>query len=174
MVFGPDDGFRAVERHGFTHEQGGEDPVVGSLAWPVGSVFISVVSTDPSVLLGFGTWSAFGAGRVLVGLNSGDTDFDTAEETGGSKTQADHTGHGAHGDHDAHSNHRHTAAVGAGAQAGSSFNAWQQDTSPQSSELVDSGTTARTHTAHANNAAISAHGTNMPPYIVVYMWKRVS
>jgi hypothetical protein len=54
--------------------------------YPVGSVFIAVVSTNPNTLLGYGTWSAFGAGRVLVGLNSGDTDFDTAEETGGSKT----------------------------------------------------------------------------------------
>lgn len=55
-------------------------------AWPVGSVFISVVSTSPATLLGGGTWSAIGAGRVLVGLDSGDASFDTVEETGGAKT----------------------------------------------------------------------------------------
>jgi hypothetical protein len=60
----------------------------GGQAFPVGAVFISVVSTDPATLLGYGTWSAFGAGRVLVGRDSGDTDFDTAEETGGAKTKA--------------------------------------------------------------------------------------
>ena len=51
-------------------------------------MFIAVVNTDPGTLLGYGTWSAFGAGKVLVGRDSGDTDFDTAEETGGAKTVA--------------------------------------------------------------------------------------
>lgn len=60
----------------------------GSEAFPVGSVFIAVVSTDPATLLGYGTWSAFGSGRVLIGVDSGDTDFDTVEETGGAKTKA--------------------------------------------------------------------------------------
>ena len=55
-------------------------------AFPVGAVFIAVVSTNPNTLLGYGTWSAFAAGRGLVGLNSGDTDFDVVEETGGAKT----------------------------------------------------------------------------------------
>lgn len=75
-------------------------------AWPVGSVFIAVVSTNPATLLGFGTWSAFGAGRVMVGLDSGDTDFDTAEETGGAKTSTPsaHAGTAVA----AHSNHTHT------------------------------------------------------------------
>jgi hypothetical protein len=107
-------------------------------AFPVGSVFIAVVSTDPATLLGYGTWSAFGAGRVLVGLDSGDTDFDTAEETGGAKTKAisAHAGaavadHAAHthsvtsnvtvADHASHThtytdivNHLHTLATGTG------------------------------------------------------------
>jgi hypothetical protein len=60
----------------------------GSEAFPVGSVFIAVVSTNPGTLLGYGTWSAFGAGKVLIGIDSGDTDFDTVEETGGAKTKA--------------------------------------------------------------------------------------
>jgi hypothetical protein len=56
--------------------------------WPVGSVFISVVATNPADLIGFGTWQAIGAGRVLVGVDASDSDFNTVEETGGAKTVA--------------------------------------------------------------------------------------
>jgi hypothetical protein len=57
--------------------------------YPVGSVYINATSSsNPSSLLGFGTWTAFGAGRVMVGLDGSDADFDTAEETGGAKTVA--------------------------------------------------------------------------------------
>jgi hypothetical protein len=94
----------------------------GGEAFPIGSVFIGVVSTDPATLLGYGTWSAFGAGRVLVGYDSGDTDFDTAEETGGAKTKAisAHSGT-AVADHSSHThaytevpNHVHIIAAGQG------------------------------------------------------------
>jgi hypothetical protein len=57
-----------------------------SSVFPVGSIYTnSSVSTNPGTLLGFGTWAAFGAGRVMVGFNAGDPLFDSAEETGGSK-----------------------------------------------------------------------------------------
>jgi len=80
-------------------------------AFPVGSVFISVVSTNPGTLLGYGTWSSFGAGRVLVGLDSGDSDFDSVEKTGGAKTRAisAHSGT-AVADHASHT-HTYTEVV---------------------------------------------------------------
>jgi hypothetical protein len=57
-------------------------------AWPIGSIFISAVATDPATLLGFGTWSAHGAGRVLVGIDPGDPDFGVLGATTGAKTVA--------------------------------------------------------------------------------------
>ena len=42
--------------------------------YPVGSIYTNAsVSTNPGTLLGFGTWTAFGAGRVMVGFDSGNT-----------------------------------------------------------------------------------------------------
>lgn len=59
-----------------------------ALDYPVGKIYISESSTNPGTVLGFGTWVAYGAGRVLVSLDSGDTEFDTPGETRGSKTVA--------------------------------------------------------------------------------------
>lgn len=56
-------------------------------AHPVGTIYINTSNTNPGTFIG-GTWVAFGAGRVLVGFDSGDTDFDADEETGGAKTVA--------------------------------------------------------------------------------------
>ena len=53
--------------------------------YPVGSIYISVKSTNPSSFFG-GTWTAFGTGRTLVGINTSDTNFDTVEKTGGTAT----------------------------------------------------------------------------------------
>lgn len=54
--------------------------------YPVGSLYLSTISTNPSDLLGFGTWEAWGKGKAIVGLDPDDADFDTAEETRGAKT----------------------------------------------------------------------------------------
>ena len=44
---------------------------VGNLLFPIGSLYTATVSTNPNTLLGFGTWSAYGAGRVLIGAGTG-------------------------------------------------------------------------------------------------------
>ena len=55
------------------------------MMYPVGSIYMSATLSTPAQVeaaLG-GTWAAWGAGRVPVGVDADDTDFDTAEETGG-------------------------------------------------------------------------------------------
>jgi hypothetical protein len=48
--------------------------------YPVGSIYSNATDgTDPSTLLGFGTWVSFGEGRVLVGGGTGTDDQPTPE-----------------------------------------------------------------------------------------------
>lgn len=54
------------------------------IIYPVGSIYMSVNSTNPSQLFG-GTWVAWGSGRVPVGINNSDNDFDAPEKVGGEK-----------------------------------------------------------------------------------------
>lgn len=52
---------------------------------PVGTIYESTDSANPSTFIG-GTWEAFGAGRVTVAIDAGQTEFDSVTETGGEKT----------------------------------------------------------------------------------------
>lgn len=52
---------------------------------PVGSRYVTQDNTNPSEILGFGTWERL-KGKVCLGLDEDDTDFNTIGKTGGEKT----------------------------------------------------------------------------------------
>ena len=139
------------------------------IIYPVGSIYTNAsVSTNPGTLLGFGTWTAFGAGRVMVGLDSGNALFDTAEETGGSADAVvvSHT-------HTATSvvtdpGHLHTTNTSGNLTAPAGGGAGQQ------SGTTNTATTGIT--VATTNASTGSSGTNAnyQPYITVRMWKRTA
>lgn len=139
-------------------------------SFPVGSVFISVVSTNPATLLGYGTWSAFAAGRMLVGIDSGDSDFDTVEETGGAKTHTLTTGEiPAHSHAINDPGHTHSADVFATDANGANFDR-SAGGGAAGTATINSATTGIT----VDNAGGGAAHNNLPPYVVVYIWKRTA
>lgn len=56
--------------------------------YPVGHILMSAENVNPKTYLGFGTWEAWGAGRVPVGVDSTQTEFNTSGKTGGAKTHS--------------------------------------------------------------------------------------
>jgi hypothetical protein len=145
--------------------------------FPVGTIYTqAAVATNPGTLLGFGTWAAFGAGRVMVGIDSGDTAFDTLNETGGSAdaTVVSHT-------HTATSTvtdpgHKHLSAQGTEfpqyGESGSVNGPNGLRTDGQGfTETKTTGVTVATSIASAGSSGTDA---NLQPYIVVYMWKRTA
>jgi len=144
---------------------------------PVGSLYFNATNaTNPGTLLGFGTWTAFGAGRVPVGFDAGNVLFDTAEETGGAAnaTLPSHT-HTAsssvsdpsHAHGPAAGQFVYTNAGGIDSAGGGGFisGGIRSSTTASASTGITVTTTNSTEGASATNA-------NYQPYITVYMWKR--
>jgi len=142
--------------------------------YPVGSIYTNAsVSTNPATLLGFGTWTAFGAGRVMVGFDSGNALFDTAEETGGSADAitVSHTHTATTTSTD--SGHTHGISpsawtTGGGNVSGSAYSFGGQVSATQSSTANITSTTTVASTGSSGTNA------NYQPYITVYMWKRTA
>ena len=139
---------------------------------PVGSVYINATdSTNPGTLLGFGTWSAFGAGRVPVGFDSSNALFDTAEETGGSADSIlpTHT----HGATSVVTDPGHLHSLIDAGFVGSGIYAYQSGGNGLATQ-TGSAVTGITVTTTNANAGVSATNGNYQPYITVYMFKRTA
>lgn len=136
---------------------------IGKFMNPVGTIREFNVSTNPATLLGFGTWSAFGAGRVTVCINASDTEFDTNGETGGEKT---HLLTSAESGLKAHA-HGMTIlqTVGTGAYCAPDAAVVRAATPVDNLGFNTGNNTA--------SDASSAHN-NLQPYIVVYRWVRTA
>lgn len=167
----------------------------GNLLYPVGSIYINATnSTNPATLLGFGTWVAFGAGRVPVGFNAADPLFDAPEETGGSKdavvvththtitaTQSAHNHYIANTDEGPSWNVQPSSNLGSnflargrGQGTGSiaeNYALWGTATTPTAG--VSSNATPSI-SASASSVGSAGTNANLQPYITVYMWKRTA
>ena len=154
----------------------------------VGAVIIDYTNTNPATYLGFGTWELCAVGKMFVGVNTSDTDFNTSGKTGGAKTVTlttnqipahKHTltdpGH-AHGVTDP--GHVHTAngrtyptAEGALPSLGDNGNVGYMAINMAYTGIsIKSSTTGITM---SNTGGGQAHN-NMPPYETVYKFRRVS
>ena len=144
--------------------------------YPVGSVYINAgVTTNPATLLGFGTWVAFGAGRVMVGLNGSDTLFDTLEETGGSKDAVvvSHT-HTFNGTTSTNGEHSHTVLKDLGYNAGDGRLGNSVSGGTYGYPTSSAGSHNHTLSGTTDSSGSSGTNANLQPYITVAMWKRTA
>ena len=147
--------------------------------YPVGSIYMSTVSTNPATLFGFGTWEAMPAGRVLLaqGKSSWGTTYN-AGNTGGEATHQLTVGELPAHSHTAtistNGEHNHTA-LGCNSSAGPNNGHFGEignktDGSYANTEYAGN----HSHTISINNIGGNNSHNNMPPYIAYYIWKRIA
>lgn len=123
-----------------------------SLVFPIGSTYVTQTNTNPSTILGFGTWERL-KGKVCLGLDEDDTNMNAIGKTGGEKTHVLTINEMPA--------HNHAWKYASSAQSGS--NSWGS---------AGGGATGSANDVIGNAGGGKAHN-NMPPYQVVgYMWIR--
>lgn len=112
--------------------------------FPIGSIYMSVTNTNPSSSFG-GTWVLWGQGRVPIGVDTSQSEFNSVEKTGGEKISSQiNTG---------------SSSYGFTTSSPSGYN---------DRTLVGSSSYGSTHDEKSADISL------LQPYITCYMWKRVS
>lgn len=137
--------------------------------YPVGCIYTSTNSTNPGTLFGFGTWVAYGAGRVLIGVGTGFA----AGATGGSANAVvvSHT-HTATVSDPSHT-HSGTLGIAYGGSHGGS-DGFEEGRGNPDWTAGAVGTSATGISVSNSTTGVSGTNANLPPYVVVYMWNRTA
>ncbi|NJJ08054.1 DUF859 family phage minor structural protein [Streptococcus anginosus] len=123
--------------------------------YPIGSIYQSTAPTNPTTFMG-GVWERFGNGRVLVGADEADADFNTANKTGGEKTHTLTI--------DEMPSHSHRQYVSANNGNDSIRRDWSSD---GASKAYDQG-------MNTGAAGGDKPHNNLQPYITIYRWRRTA
>ena len=149
--------------------------------YPVGSIYISVDSANPSTLFG-GTWEAFGQGRMLIGSGTGTDDNSVSQTFAGGSVGGEYKHTLTEEEMPKHT-HR-------------GFYWWNnsQPFQPVNGMSLNTGTETPYNLTHTGTASSSKGGVNalytglaggdnngnttshniVSPYVTVYMWKRTA
>ena len=150
----------------------------------VGEIEMNVTGTNPGTKYPGTTWVSWGSGKVPVGVDSAQTEFNTVEKTGGEKS---HKMTAAENGPHYHTGPSHTHEPG----TGSHFSTFSGTMSVEAigeiagseweiPQIASSGTwhqPTATAAAGNGNTGTSGSGTahnNLQPYITCYMWKRTA
>lgn len=138
--------------------------------YPIGSIYTSTVSTNPNTLFGFGTWVAYGAGKVLIGQDGGSF---PAGATGGSADAVvvSHTHSASTNTTGAHT-HDVVSWVGTSGLANGSWYSGEISISAGNRTTTTAGD--HSHTVSVSTTGSSGTNANLQPYVVVYMWNRTA
>lgn len=137
------------------------DNISIQINFPIGYIYMSTSSTDPSTYFG-GTWQRIAKGRTLVGVDENDTDFEEEKLTGGSKDLQSH-------------NHTLQYSTNNGST-------WSDATFGRNGSITGdakyNGTNASVSTFSTYQTRVGYTGTgnsgNLQPYFTCYIWEKTA
>jgi microcystin-dependent protein len=154
-------------------------------AYPVGSIYMSTVATNPATLFGFGTWVAYGTGRMPI---SADGSTYVAGATGGSATTTisssnlpshTHSFSATTGGMSANTSHQHyvgsnDSTAGYGGDAGNREFVQNYNAGNGPATYTNYADISHTHDVSGTTGSTGSGtaATTISPYIAVYMWNR--
>lgn len=143
----------------------GNKPSMLAVVYPIGSIYMNATdSTNPATLLGFGTWAGLGIGRMLIGAGSY-TDGRGESRTFGLGTSGGEYSHLLTVDEIPA--HDHAMPQGHIVPSGTTGPVYTSgDDTTRVPYATDIPNTSKTGGGQAHN--------NMPPYLVVHMWRRTA
>lgn len=136
--------------------------------YPIGAIYQSTEATNPATFMG-GTWERFGNGKTLIGVDEGDSDFNTSHKIGGAKT------------HD-HGDGTYEAMIGSNGQDISSIG---YQASNKNDDVLNNSTATykvvgtsmgagRNFNHFTRITGRSANSSSLQPYITIYRWRRIA
>lgn len=152
-------------------------PILDS--WPVGSIYFSDKPENPSTFLGGGEWTRWGQGRVPVGVDTTQPEFDSVNETGGAKTvtltadQMPVHNHPASADNQGQHTHTYGRTPPGATKPRATGGLTVVESGDMNADTV-SAAGAHSHNISTQNAGGGNAHNNLQPYITCYMWKRLS
>lgn len=127
--------------------------------YPVGSIYMSVNPVNPGTWIQNTTWVAWASGRVPVGVNPSDGNFNTVEKTGGASTHALTVNQLPA--------HRHMIP-------GTSYKWFEAPPNQTNKTLAMGGSLPLAESNPTTNTGGGAAHNNLQPYITCYFWKRTA
>lgn len=136
--------------------------------YPIGSIYQSTEPTNPATFMG-GVWERFGNGKTLIGVDEGDSDFNTPHKIGGAKT------------HD-HGDGTYEAMIGAN---GGNIDSIGYQASNKNEDVIHNSTATykvvgtpvgagRNFSHFTRITGRSDESSSLQPYITVYRWRRIA
>lgn len=149
-----------------------------NLIYPVGSIYMSVNSTNPSTLFG-GTWRRIANGRTLIGVDENNGNFNSAKKTGGSFSH-NHTNPST-GSHVLTLNEMPDRLMARINLQNSTINQ-NENTFSQASgwkniclaDAVDSKNISKVGLGHTHTMGNTGTTTTIPQYFTCYIWQRTA